>query len=462
MSTPDRVTEEDTIAAISTPLGTGGIAAIRVSGPDAFDIARRVVKLRRGGYVGDMGTWSIALGDVLAADGSLVDEAVVMVMRGPRSYTGQDTVEIQCHGGRLVSEKVLAEVLRCGARPAMPGEFTRRAYLSGRISLDEAEAVAEVITATSETALKYAGKRLRGELSSLVALWEDRLLEVLAGIHGSSDFPEDVEDDTDEVKRLVESLHQDLLEFLARAPLGLALTGGIEICLVGRPNVGKSSLFNAFLSEDRAIVTELPGTTRDVLRERTEWAGVPVVLLDTAGLRETTEVVEAMGVERAESAASSSEVILYVVDDTKGLSAEDEMWLGKWRDRRLVLVINKIDAGKGRISPEAARSLAGESWVRASSLTGEGLQELRDKVLRWFPSPEASESVVPGSARQVDCIRRAAFCLGTGLEDLTLGWPQDVVAFALEEAMRALGELTGTNAVEATLDRVFSRFCVGK
>ncbi|MGI6642876.1 MAG: tRNA uridine-5-carboxymethylaminomethyl(34) synthesis GTPase MnmE [Bacillota bacterium] len=456
------VWEDDTIAAISTPLGTGGIAGIRISGPESLEVAERVLRLRRGGLVREMPTWSIALGDVVASDGSIVDEAVVLVMRAPMSYTGEDTVEIQCHGGRLVSQKVLAEVFRCGARPAMPGEFTRRAYLSGRICLDEAEAVYDVITATSEAALKHANKRLRGELSALVTSWEDRLLDALATIYGSSDFPEDVLDDTAEVEMLLETLHEELLEFLARAPLGLALASGIEVCLVGRPNVGKSSLFNAFLSGDRAIVTDVPGTTRDVLRETTEWAGVPVVLLDTAGLRETTEVVEAIGVARAESAAVSSEVILYVVDDTQGLSDEDRLWLAKWSDRRVVLVVNKIDEGKGRVSAETARSLAGDSWVRVSSLTGEGLQELKDKVLKWFPSREASEAVIPGSARQVECIRRAATCLETALRELAIGWPQDVVAPSLEEAARSLAELTGTDAVEVTLDRVFEKFCVGK
>ncbi len=453
---------QETIAAVSTPSGTGGIAVVRVSGPEALCVVDRVVRLRRRKPVRDLDTWSAALGDAYGADAVFLDEVVVMVMRAPNSYTGEDVVEIQCHGGRLVTEKILDEVLRLGVRAAMPGEFTRRAYLSGRINLLEAEAVADVVAARSEAALVQAGRRLKGEFGGLVRSWEERLVGLLSTLLGSSDFPEDVSMERDGLTVGVESLFWEMDTFLSRAPIGLALAEGVQVCLVGKPNVGKSSLFNALLREDRAIVTEIPGTTRDILREHSQWEGVPVVLLDTAGLRATAEIVEVIGVERAESAASTSEVILYVVEDTAGLTPEDRGWLERWKERRLLLVINKVDAGAGLITPEVVEPLVGNSAVWVSCLTGQGLEDLRKKVAGWFSSKETLDQVVPGSARQVDCVRRAACCLKDALDEINRGWPDDVVVFSLEDAAKALKELTGTDWTEEALNQVFERFCVGK
>ncbi len=451
----------DTIAAVSTPPGRGGIAVVRISGPQAVSVAAGLVSLRSGRGLKDVPSWSVSLGHVLNADGTFLDEALVVVMQAPRSYTGEDVVEIQCHGGQLVSQKVLAGAMSLGARLSSPGEFTRRAYLSGRISLEQAEAVADVISAGSEKALVQAGRRLKGELGSLVSSWETRLVDILAEVQGASDFPEDIPMDHP-VKDQVARVYEDLAAFVGQAPLGLALNQGIDVCLVGRPNAGKSSLFNALVRQDRAIVTDIPGTTRDVLMQRTEWDGVPVTLLDTAGLRQTSEVVEAIGVGRAEKAASSSEVIVYVVDDADGILAEDEHWLGKWQDRRLVLAINKVDLGQGRGLSDVLRGYPQKAFVKVSCVTGQGLVDLREQVVRWFQSPGMVDMVMPGSARQVDCIKRASRWLQQALNELEAGWTEDVVCFSLENALKALNKLTGTDAAEATLDRVFSRFCVGK
>lgn len=456
--------EDDTIAAISTPRGAGGIAVVRVSGPQAIRIAGSVIRLKRPAPLESVKPWSARLGTVACEGGPLVDQVIVLVMRKPRSYTGEDMVEVQCHGGLLVSQKVLLALLNAGARHAEPGEFTKRAFLNGRITLEEAEAVFDVVSAPTEASLREAGRRLRGELGSKVEAWEERLYGALAALHASADFPEEVGDMTDDAFGEVAAVHREIAQVLDRAPLGLALANGVEVCLVGAPNSGKSSLFNALIAADRAIVSEVPGTTRDVLRERAEWNGLPVVLLDTAGLRPTEDVVEMIGVERAERAASQSEVILYVVDDTVGITDEDRKWVSKWlgEGRRMLVVVSKVDAREGKVDLCELDGMTGGSRVMASSVTGQGLEEIKARVTSWFDPGEGLESVVPGSARQVDCLRRAAAFLDEALERLHAGWSEDVIVVCIEEGVRALSEITGKNVTEETLAQVFSRFCVGK
>ncbi|MGI6163980.1 MAG: tRNA uridine-5-carboxymethylaminomethyl(34) synthesis GTPase MnmE [Bacillota bacterium] len=456
--------DTETIGAIASPMGTGGIAIVRLSGGNSVSIADKMIRLRRrGGTLHSMASWSMALADIVDTDaGTTIDEAVVLLMKGPRSYTGEDVVEIQCHGGMLVAEKVLNIAFRLGVRAAMPGEFTRRAFLNGRITLDEAEAVLDVINSASEASLSQAGRRLKGELGAMVERWESLIIDILALLQGSMDFPENIESEHSRIEALLTELSRDIGAVLAKAPLGLALSGGVEVCLVGRPNVGKSSLFNALLSRERAIVTDIPGTTRDVLSERTQWYGLPVVLLDTAGLRQTREVVEAMGVERAKSAAQESNVILYVLDDTEGILEEDREWLTRWQDRYCVAVVTKGDLGKGKIGAGELDHVSRGDWVRVSSVTGEGLEELKKRVQYMFTSLGDPEVLAPGSARQVDCLERALNGIRRALDDLSLGWTDDVVVLSLEEAARALMELTGKVVSNETLDRIFSRFCVGK
>lgn len=456
--------DTETIGAIASPMGTGGIAIVRLSGGNSVSIVDKMIRLRkRRGTLHSMGSWSMALADIVDTDaGTTIDEAVVLLMKGPRSYTGEDVVEIQCHGGMLVAEKVLNIAFRLGVRAAMPGEFTRRAFLNGRITLDEAEAVLDVINSASEASLSQAGRRLKGELGAMVERWESLIIDILALLQGSMDFPENIESEHSRIEALLRELSRDVGAVLAKAPLGLALSGGVEVCLVGRPNVGKSSLFNALLSRERAIVTDIPGTTRDVLSERTQWYGLPVVLLDTAGLRQTREVVEAMGVERAKSAAQESNVILYVLDDTEGILEEDREWLTRWQDRYCVAVVTKGDLGKGKIDAGELDHVSRGDWVRVSSVTGEGLEELKRRVQYMFTSLGDPEVLAPGSARQVDCLERALNGIRRALDDLSLGWTDDVVVLSLEEAARALMELTGKVVSNETLDRIFSRFCVGK
>ncbi len=454
---------EDTIAAIATPNGMGGVSVIRVSGPDAAGIAGKIVKLKRRGRIEDMKAWSVALGSVVEGEGGkLLDEVLVLFMKGPRSYTGSDTVELQCHGGRVVTEKILSLLIGCGARLAEPGEFTRRAFLNGRITLDEAEAVLDMVSAASERALSQASRRLRGELGALVRAWEEALLDAVSMLQGSIDFPKDIESGFEEVRENLRALHREMKDFLASSPLGLALSEGLCVCLAGRPNVGKSSLFNVLLSEERAIVTDIPGTTRDVLRERTVWAGIPVMLFDTAGLRVAGEIIEGVGVERAKEAASESQVVLYVVDDCEGISSEDEDWLRKWSGKHLLLVVNKTDLGCGKVDQKVAEALVGDNVVAVSALTQEGIKELKAKAISPFTRGSSPESVAPGNFRQVECVRGACESLSEALALADEGWTLDVVTVMLERAAVSLMEVTGKSLSEEMLDRVFSRFCVGK
>jgi tRNA modification GTPase len=453
--------KDDTIAAIGTPPGTGGIAIVRVSGEDAVDISGKVLKFHNIPGISSLKDRTVRLARVVDPEsGEFIDECIVIRMNGPRSYTGEDTVEIQCHGGRLVSEKVLAAILCSGARLAGLGEFTRRAYLNGRITLEQAEAVVDLVYAKSEASLAQASRRLRGELGAIVKEWEEQLTGILASLMGSMDFPEDVMTDRTEITKTLEKLARTLENISESAVLGLALSQGVEICIIGRPNVGKSALFNALLRQDRAIVAGVAGTTRDVLREHTQWGEIPVILMDTAGIRDTEEIVELMGVEKAKTAASQAEVVLYVVEAGLGLTSYDLEWLEKLKDRRYLLVVNKTDIA--RVDPEPYEKACAGKWVGVSSITGEGLEELKAKVVHMFDAGAIQDSVLLGTARQVDCIRRAKEAVNRAMICLREGWTDDVVVLSLEEGAGALAEISGKKVSEEVLDQIFTRFCVGK
>ncbi len=453
----------DTIAAIASPIGVGGIAIVRLSGAEALKISSNMIKLKRNIDIDALDTWSIALADVIDFDaGCVIDESIILVMKKPRSYTGEDVVEIQCHGGLLIAEKILDLVLKSGARLAAPGEFTKRAFINGRITLDEAEAVMEIVTASSEESLQQAGRRLKGELGSVVEKCEMQIVDLLAMLQGAIDFPETIDMDRQQILDLLSALGKDIQQVLEQAPLGLALSQGVEVCLIGRPNVGKSSLFNALLTKDRAIVTDIPGTTRDVLKELTQWYGLPVALLDTAGLRQTGEVVEALGVERAQTAAAESHVILYVLDDTQPITFEDEQWLNRWQDRKCLAVVTKVDLGERQVNLKQLDQICPGRWVKVSGTTGFGTEDLKKKVQRMFVGLGNPEVLAPGSARQVNCLERAYSGITDALEYLNAGWTDEIVVLALEQAANALMELTGKKVSSETLDRIFSRFCVGK
>lgn len=454
---------DDTIVAVATAPGVAGIAVVRLSGAGVLDVASKVVRLRKHGSIRTLKPWRVALADAVDPETGLpFDEVLVIFMRGPKSYTGEDVVEIQCHGGLAASERIVEIALDGGARLAEPGEFTMRAYLNGRITLDQAEAVLDLVNATSKESLRQAGLRLTGGLARMVQTWEEGLYDALSDLQGSMDFPDDVVEAVDAVRQKLGSVRDSIADSLAHAPLGLALSEGVRVCIVGRPNAGKSSLFNALLGEDRAIVTEYAGTTRDVLRERAVWHGVPVIVLDTAGLRETGDVVESIGVERAKEAAFSSEVIVYVLDDSDGIKPEDAEWLSRLRDRRLLAAVSKCDLGKSLISSDELYKLGTRDVVRVSSVTGDGIATLKRKIVSFFIEENVPGSVLPGSQRQVECLRAAKNKLDEAIELLDQGWTLDVIALVVEEAAANVSSITGRKVSEETVAGIFAKFCVGK
>lgn len=458
---------EDTIAAIATPPGEGGIGIVRLSGPRAEAVAGMVFRPRRGGSLAGAAGYTARLGHVVDGDGRIVDEAIALVMRRPRSFTGEDTVELSCHGGPVVLRTLLELCLRNGARLAEPGEFTRRAFINGRIDLAQAEAVLDVIRAKTGLAARLAVDQLGGRLSGRVRQLRDLLAGLVAHLETNIDFPElDIEALTGErVLAGVREALEEVSALLAGANAGKILRQGLRTAIIGRPNVGKSSLLNALLRENRAIVTEVPGTTRDVIEEYVNVRGVPVVLVDTAGIRRAGDRVEMIGIERTWLAVREADLVLLVVDDSAGLVAEDVELLKEIRAGVTIVVVNKIDLGCYRIHDEDVRSVDPDATVaRVSALSGEGLAGLEEgivaRVLGGEAAPEREATV--SNVRHQDALERTKGALLDVMRTLEGGHPLDLVAPDLRAAWEALGEITGETVSADLLDEIFSRFCIGK
>jgi tRNA modification GTPase len=472
---------EDTICAIATPSGEGGIGIIRVSGEKAIEIASGVVRLRSGRSLSDVPSHTLCHADIVSAlsEGPLrpgsgstsIDEALAVVMRGPHSYTAEDVVEIHCHGGPFVLQSLCEALVSAGARLAQPGEFTKRAFLNGKLDLTQAEAVLDTIRAKTATSLRLAQEQLRGSLSKEVHRIRERLIHLLAHVEAAIDFTEEGITFIHERELLqgVESILEELSRLVESYQEGRILREGITAAIVGRPNVGKSSLLNALLRTDRAIVTPIPGTTRDVLEETLNIRGVPVRLLDTAGLRDTTDLVEQEGVRRTRSAIEQADLLLVLLDGSGPLEPEDRALLasGRDKDKKVALVINKSDLPIG-ISPEDLQALrqavTAEATVRISARTGAGLDDLRDTIRNLVLRPEFE----PGEAAVVTALRhrtglvKAIEALNGSLESITCRLSSEFVALDLRGALDALGEITGVTTTDDILEYVFGQFCIGK
>lgn len=441
-----------TIAAIATAEGAGGIAIIRISGPDALDIMKRVFS-RRGDYRPNM----LYHGYVLDEDGARLDEAMGVFMKGPRSYTAEDVCEIQCHGGAIAAGRTLERVLKAGARPAEPGEFTKRAFMNGRIDLSQAEAVMQIISARSEAAARSSVRQLAGGVSAGMRPIMDDLTGIMALIEASDDFPDEVEEDaaSEEARARISEIIERLDKMCD--PRGAKLImGGASVVLAGRPNVGKSSIMNALAGAERAIVTDIPGTTRDTLTEHMTINGVRVELTDTAGRREATDVVEKIGVERAEKAAENADLVLIVLDSAAGLDAGD-MEMLKNADERCAACVNKQDIG-GKIDAELISRDYNIETVEVSAATGEGIEKLKELIARRLDTGETPLV----AQRHIEAAQRAMESLSSAISAIDMGMPLDVCAVDISAALEALGEISGENARENVIDRVFKDFCVGK
>jgi len=453
---------EDTIAAISTPLGEGGIGIIRISGDRAASIAAGLFRGKTDGGFQSHRFYYGALVD--PADGRMVDEAMVVLMRAPRSYTQEDVVEIHCHGGWLVVQKVLDLVLRQGARLADPGEFTRRAFLNGRIDLVQAEAVIDVIRGKTDAALALAQHQREGLLSQRINFVREQVLEALALTEAYLDFPEDEvgESDSERIVSLVRQAQQQLEGLLDGFDEGKVLREGVAVIIAGTTNVGKSSLLNTLLREKRAIVTSIPGTTRDIIEEVVNIRGLPVRMLDTAGIRDSDDMVEQEGVRRTLEKLATADLVLFLLDGSRPFGDEDEAILQEMDGRRAIVVVNKTDLPRVLAVPPA---LADRRVVEISARTGEGIDLLRSAIFDAFLSGTAvdnREYVALSHARHRDVLARGREALDDFLAARARGAVSELLAVHLREALRSIGEVTGETTSDDVLDLIFSRFCVGK
>jgi len=450
---------DDTIVAIATPLGEGGLAVVRLSGPRALSIAEKSFQPvgKSSLKPSNAATHTIHYGRV-AREGKVVDEVLLAVMRAPRTFTREDVVEITCHGGLLPAKLVLDAVLESGARLALPGEFTKRAFLNGRIDLTQAEAVADLIHSRTELALTAANEQLAGKLSQRINQLRDEMLKTLAHIEAHIDFPdEDISPDTREkLMGRLESAIAFMDELLRTANEGQLLRRGIRAAIIGRPNVGKSSLLNQLLGRDRAIVSPIPGTTSDTIEETANIRGLPVVFVDTAGLRESTDTVEMEGVRRSRQTFESAELILHVLDGAEPLTTADQKYLAEFAGKKRILIGNKSDLTRRLNLPEPS--------INVSCVTGEGVEALKDaiKELVWSGEIKAEMLQVMINSRHQEALKRARAATQQTFVALRDNLTLELVAMDLRIAVNAIGEIVGKTATEDLLDSIFSQFCIGK
>lgn len=460
---------QDTIAAIATPVGTAGIGVVRISGPKAVGIACRLFRSTKDcvetfpSHTAHHGTLTTP------ATREPIDDVVLTVFRAPASYTGEDVAELSCHGSVAVLRSALDAAMSCGARLAEPGEFTRRAFLNGKMDLAQAEAVNDLIRSRTDDARKVALRQLDGSLSTSVRAANERLLDLVAAIEAAIDFPDDVDEpDSARIETEVHAVLGSIDELLSSFGRGRIYREGLRVVIAGRVNVGKSSLLNALLRHARAIVTPIPGTTRDVIEESLEIEGIPIVALDTAGLRSTDDPVEKLGVELTERAIESADMILLVLDISEGVKQADVELLDRVRDRPVIAVLNKID-----LLPEEARGLAMKEYVgslgrilpavQTCASSGSGIEQLEKEIAALVASHGiGGESALVSNARHHLCLRSASESLAHTLETLRSGEPIDLLSVDLMAARSSLGLITGETASDDLIDRIFSEFCIGK
>jgi tRNA modification GTPase len=466
---------DDTIAAISTPLGEGGIGIVRLSGKDAIPIAEKLFSSPSNAKLSESESHRIIHGFIQdPVTGTIFDEVLVTVMKAPRTYTKEDVVEFNCHGGILPLRKVLELVLQQGARLAEPGEFTKRAFLNGRIDLSQAEAVIDLIRAKTDESRKIALEQLSGGLSEEITSLRDRITSHCAHIEAYIDFPEEdiapssMESMVNEINHIIENLSRLSSSFEE----GRFFREGLRVAIVGRPNVGKSSLLNALLKRDRAIVTDTPGTTRDVIEEYLNIQGLPVRIMDTAGIRETHEMAEREGVMRSLRAIENADVVVGIIDGTSMLHSEDMMVLEKIRDRKSIIAVNKSDLPSSGEDHEARLRPYAETILRISAKTGAGLDQLKDSVIQVSTvssrkpgerSPfDESSGVIVTNVRHKLALDNAVTALRNASAAFAPLQPLEIIAVEMRDALDRLGEIIGSVTTDDILNRIFSEFCVGK
>lgn len=453
----------DTIAAISTPRGEGGIGIVRMSGKDSLCILTKIFKPISKKEVSELRNFSINYGHLYDGD-ELIDEVLVSIMKGPNTYTKEDIVEINCHGGFLITEKVLELVLKSGARIAEIGEFTRRAFLNGRLDLTQAEAVIDLIHGKTDKSISLSLNQLRGDLREQIDILKKQLLDVSAHVNVVLDYPEEGIDDP-LPHDLVDNLHNvvNTTDALIKSyNKGKMIKEGVKTAIVGKPNVGKSSLLNSILREERAIVTHIAGTTRDVIEEVVNLNGIPLVLVDTAGIRKTDDLVENIGVEKSKELIEKADLVLFVVDNSRELDEEDLRIHERIHADKVIGLINKTDIeSKLDITPLTKI----KKWIRISALEKTGIDSMEKEIYNYVISgqiEDSSQKLVITNVRHKSALEKTKQAVENIFETIDMGLPMDLIAVDLKEALDSLSEVTGEISNEDLLDHIFSNFCVGK
>lgn len=458
--------ELDTIASISTPMGEGAIAIVRLSGSDAVSIAD---KLYKGKYqLNDVASHTINYGHIIdPASKEVVEEVMVAVMRAPRTYTREDIVEINCHGGIMTVNRVLELALTNGAKLAEPGEFTKRAFLNGRIDLSQAEATMDFIRSKTDRASRVAMQQIEGRLSVLIKGLRQSILEILAQVEVNIDYPEydDVEEATNTfLMEEARKIERSITNLLQTANQGKILREGLSTVIVGKPNVGKSSMLNNLIQDNKAIVTEIAGTTRDVLEEYVNVRGVPLRLVDTAGIRETEDIVEKIGVERSREALKKADLILYVLNNNEILTEEDYKLAEIIKNEDVIVIINKTDL-ENKLDLEEVKTMVGNApIVKTSMLSQQGIEELEEQIRTLFFAGEVSnqDMTYVSNARHISLLKSAKTSIGDAISAAELGVPIDMIQIDLIKTWELLGEVIGESVDDGLIDQLFSQFCLGK
>lgn len=455
----------ETIAAIATAPGEAGIGIVRISGDKAVDILDSIFKAKSKIYVKDIPSRKVTFGYIFD-DNRIVDEVLAIVMKAPYSYTTEDVVEIHCHGGIVPIRKIMELVLHNGAVLAEPGEFTKRAFLNGRIDLTQAEAVIDVITSKTENGLNAAVNQLEGSLSDEIKRIMDNLLAAIAHIEASIDFPEhDIEEVTSEsIKELLKKSEKSVRELIDSFEEGRIVKDGLSTAIIGRPNVGKSSLLNVLLKYNRAIVTDIPGTTRDIIEEYLNIGGVLIKLIDTAGIRETEDIVEKIGVERTKEAIKEAELIIFVIDMSEELLDEDKEILSYIKDKKVVVAANKIDAGRKADIDFIYERFGKNNVIEMSVKNSMGIQELEKhiKEMVYHGNVSVRNNRMVTNIRHKDLLDKAIESIKKAIASIDAGVPVDLVSVDIKDSWSKLGSITGDTVDEDIVTEIFSKFCIGK
>lgn len=457
--------EFDTIAAISTPVGEGAISIVRLSGDEAIKIAD---KLFSGKNLYEVNSHTLHYGKIVNPNNDeVIDEVIVSVMKAPKTFTREDVVEINCHGGYISVKRILELVLENGARLAEPGEFTKRAFLNGRIDLSQAEAVMDIINSKTKQAMKVAVTQLDGKLSRLIKKLRQELIETIAHVEVNIDYPEydDVEEMSHEMmKKKTKYVHAEIEKLLEVANQGKILREGIKTAIIGRPNVGKSSLMNALVQEERAIVTDIPGTTRDIIEEYVNVRGIPLKLIDTAGIRETKDLVEQIGVERSHKILQEADLVLFMLNNNEEITDDDRKIIDSLNETNYIVIINKTDLPQ-KINLNEVKALVKDRTVITTSLINdEGLDQLEKAISNIFFTEDlfSDDVTFVSNVRHIHLLKQAKSALEDAMEAIELGVPLDMVQIDVRRTWEYLGEIIGDTASESLIDQLFSQFCLGK